>query len=49
MIKLFEKIKTKITNKFNPDKNLGNKKYEDKLKKITLAYSHLKMVVLNKK
>tara|TARA_Y100000590_G_C15233435_1_gene830965 strand:+ start:34 stop:552 length:519 start_codon:yes stop_codon:yes gene_type:complete len=38
-----------LVKKFHPDKNSGNKKYEDKLKKITLAYSHLKMVVLNKK
>ena len=38
-----------LVKKFHPDKNLGNKKYEDKLKKITLAYSHLKMIVLNKK
>ena len=38
-----------LVKKFHPDKNLGNKKYEDKLKKITLAYSHLKMIVINKK
>ena len=43
-----KKFKT-LVKKFHPDKNLGNKKYEDKLKKITLAYSHLKMIVLNKK
>ena len=38
-----------LVKKFHPDKNLGNKKYEDKLKKITLAYSHLKMIVISKK
>jgi hypothetical protein len=38
-----------LVKKFHPDKNLGNKIYEDKLKKITMAYSHLKMIVLNKK
>jgi hypothetical protein len=28
--------------KYHPDKNQGNKKFEDKLKMITLAYSQLK-------
>ena len=32
-----------LVKKYHPDKNLGSKKYEDKLKKITLAYSQLKM------
>ncbi|MAH74344.1 MAG: hypothetical protein CMI77_00635 [Candidatus Pelagibacter sp.] len=27
---------------YHPDKNQGNKKFEDRLKKITLAYSQLK-------
>ena len=36
-----KKFKT-LVKKYHPDKNQGNKKYEDKLKKITLAYSHLK-------
>ena len=31
-----------LVKKYHPDKNQGNKKYEDKLKKITLAYSQLK-------
>ena len=31
-----------LVKKFHPDKNQGNKKFEDKLKKITLAYSQLK-------
>ena len=31
-----------LVKKYHPDKNDGNKKYEDKLKKITLAYSQLK-------
>ena len=42
-------IKTEIHSKFkelvkkyHPDKNQGNKKFEDKLKIITLAYSQLK-------
>ena len=32
----------KLVKKYHPDKNHGNKKFEDKLKKITLAYSQLK-------
>ena len=32
-----------LVKKYHPDKNLGSKKYEEKLKKITLAYSQLKM------
>ena len=32
----------KLVKKYHPDKNQGSKKFEDKLKKITLAYSQLK-------
>ena len=35
------KFKT-LVKKFHPDINLGNKKYEEKLKLITLAYTQLK-------
>ena len=42
-----KKFKT-LVKKFHPDKHSGNKKYEDKLKKITLAYSHLKMIMITK-
>jgi len=42
-----KKFKT-LVKKFHPDKNAGNKKFEDKLKKITLAYSHLKMIMITK-
>ena len=42
-----KKFKT-LVKKFHPDRNSGNKEFEDKLKKITLAYSHLKMVVTRK-
>jgi curved DNA-binding protein CbpA len=41
----WEKIHSKfkeLVKKYHPDKNQGNKKFEDKLKKITLAYSQLK-------
>ena len=31
-----------LVKKYHPDKNHGNKKFEEKLKKITLAYSQLK-------
>ncbi len=42
-----KKFKT-LVKKFHPDKHSGSKKYEDKLKKITLAYSHLKMIIMTK-
>jgi len=42
-----KKFKT-LVKKFHPDKHAGNKKYEDKLKKITLAYSHLKLIMIRK-
>ena len=41
----WEKIQKKfksLVKKFHPDMNLGNKKYEEKLKLITLAYTQLK-------
>ena len=37
-----------LVKKYHPDKNRGSKKYEDLLKKITLAYSQLK-IAINKK
>ena len=39
--KIQEKFK-RLVKKFHPDMNAGNKKYEDKLKVITLAYTQLK-------
>ena len=39
-----KKFKT-LVKKFHPDKHSGSKQYEDKLKRITLAYSHLKVVM----
>ena len=42
-----KKFKT-LVKKFHPDIHSGNKEYEDKLKKITLAYSHLKMIMMTK-
>ncbi len=44
----WEEIKKKfitLVKKYHPDKNQGSKKYEDTLKKITLAYSQLKMTI----
>ena len=37
-----------LVKQYHPDKNAGNKQYEDKLKKITLAYSHLKVIMIKK-
>ena len=42
-----KKFKT-LVKKFHPDKHSGSNKYEDRLKKITLAYSHLKMIMIKK-
>ena len=42
-----KKFKT-LVKKFHPDRNSGNKQFEDKLKKITLAYSHLKIIMIRK-
>ncbi len=42
-----KKFKT-LVKKFHPDRNSGNRQYEDKLKKITLAYSHLKLIMIRK-
>ena len=42
-----KKFKT-LVKKFHPDKNSGNKQFEDKLKKVTLAYSHLKLIIVKK-
>ncbi len=38
-----------LVKKYHPDKNQGSKKYEDILKKVTLAYSQLKLSVNKKK
>ena len=42
-----KKFKT-LVKKFHPDRNAGNKQFEDKLKKVTLAYSHLKLTMMKK-
>ena len=39
-----KKFKT-LVKKYHPDKNHGSKKYEDILKKVTLAYSQLKLCI----
>ena len=41
-----KKFKT-LVKKFHPDRNSGSKQFEDKLKKVTLAYSHLKLIMIN--
>tara|TARA_Y100000590_G_scaffold226945_1_gene256256 strand:- start:3729 stop:4247 length:519 start_codon:yes stop_codon:yes gene_type:complete len=42
-----KKFKT-LVKKFHPDRNAGSRQFEDKLKKVTLAYSHLKMIMMRK-
>ena len=37
-----------LVKKFHPDRHSGNKMYEDKLKKITMAYTHLKILTTTK-
>ena len=46
--KQIQKFKT-LVKKFHPDMNSGNKKYEEKLKLITLAYTQLKKILIEKK
>ena len=41
---IHKKFKT-LVKKYHPDKNHGSKKYEDILKKVTLAYSQLKLSI----
>ena len=38
-----------LVKKYHPDKNRGSKKYEDILKRVTLAYSQLKLSVSKQK
>ena len=38
----------KLVKKYHPDMNAGNKKFEDKLKTITLAYTQLKITYKEK-
>ena len=38
-----------LVKKYHPDKNQGSKEFEDKLKKITLAYSQLKNTISKEK
>ena len=37
-----------LVKKFHPDRTAGNTQFEDKLKKITLDYSHLKLIMFKK-
>ena len=46
-VKIKDKFKI-LVKKFHPDMNSGNKKYEEKLKLITLAYTQLKNTYRNK-
>ena len=42
-----KKFKT-LVKKLHPDRNSGNKQFENKLKKVTMAYSHLRLVMIGK-
>ena len=42
-----KKFKT-LVKKLHPDRNAGNKQFEDEIKKITMAYSHLKLIMIRK-
>ena len=42
-----KKFKT-LVKKFHPDRNSGNRQFEDKLKKVTMAYSHIKLIMVRK-
>ena len=46
--KIQDKFKV-LVKKFHPDMNSGNKKFEEKLKIVTLAYTHLKLAYKGKK
>ena len=39
----------KLVKKYHPDMNAGNKKFEEKLKIVTLAYTQLKLAYKGKK
>ena len=45
---LVQKAFKTLVKKFHPDRNAGNKLFENKLKQITLAYTHLKKKLINK-
>jgi len=45
---LVQKAFKTLVKKFHPDRNAGNKLFENKLKQITLAYTHLKKILINK-
>ena len=47
MEKIQDKFKV-LVKKFHPDMNSGNKKHEEKLKLITLAYTQLKTLIEKK-
>ena len=46
---LIQKRFKSLVKKYHPDMNAGSKQYEEKLKKITLAYTHLKKLFVFEK
>ena len=47
-IKLVKNKYKKLVKKYHPDKNKGNKKYEEKLKKINQAFEEIKKQLITK-
>ena len=47
-IKLIENKYKKLVKKYHPDKNKGNKKYEERLKEINLAFQEIKKQLITK-
>ena len=47
-IKLIENKYKKLVKKYHPDKNKGNKKYEEKLKEINQAFTEIKKQLITK-
>ena len=47
-IKLVENKYKKLVKKYHPDRNRGNKKYEEKLKEINQAFEEIKKKLITK-
>ena len=47
-IKLIENKYKKLVKKYHPDRNNGNKEYEEKLKKVNQAFEEVKKQVITK-
>ena len=47
-IKLIENKYKKLVKKYHPDRNNGNKEYEEKLKKVNQAFEEVKKQLITK-